>query len=51
MGVLKSMLKLWFVLVVAASIAGVVMLVKWPNDVESVSVDDWPDVPRNPASE
>ena len=51
MGLLKAVLKLLFVLVVAASIAGVVMLVKRPKDDGSLSVDEWPDVPRNPASE
>jgi hypothetical protein len=51
MSVLKTVLKLLFVVVVAASIAGIVMLVKRPKDDESVSVDEWPDVPRNPASE
>jgi hypothetical protein len=51
MGVLKTVLKLLFVLVVAASITGVVMLVKRPKDAGPISVDEWPDVPRNPASE
>jgi hypothetical protein len=51
MSVLKTVLKLLFVVVVAASIAGVVMLVKRPDDDEPVSVDEWPDVPRHPASE
>jgi len=32
MGALKTVLKLMFILVVAASIAGVVMLVKRPKD-------------------
>jgi len=50
MSVLKTLLKLLFVVVVAASIAGIVMLVKGKNDDESVTVDEWPDVPRNPAS-
>jgi hypothetical protein len=51
MGALKALLKVLFVLVVAASIAGVVMLVKRPKDAEPVSFDEWPDVSRNPASE
>jgi len=51
MGALKTVLKLMFVLVVAASIAGVVMLVKRPKDSDPVSFDEWPDVPRNPDSE
>jgi hypothetical protein len=51
MSVLRTLLKLLFVVIVAASIAGVVMLVKRPNDDNTVSVDEWPDVPRNPAAE
>jgi hypothetical protein len=51
MGALKAVLKVLFVLIVAASIAGVVMLVKRPKDAEPVSFDEWPDVPRNPANE
>jgi hypothetical protein len=51
MSALKTVLKLLFVLVVAASVAGVVMLVKRPKDGEIVSVDEWPDVARNPDSE
>ena len=51
MSALKTVLKLMFVLVVGASVAGIVMLVKRPKDAESVSTDEWPDVPRNPASE
>ena len=51
MGALKSVLKLMFILVVAASIAGVVMLVKRPRDPGPVAFDEWPDVARNPESE
>jgi hypothetical protein len=51
MSALKAVLKIMFVLVVAASVAGIVMLVKRPKDAEPVSFDEWPDVPRNPASE
>jgi hypothetical protein len=51
MSALKIVLKLLFVLVVAASVAGVVMLVKRPQDAGPVSVDEWPDVARNPDSE
>jgi hypothetical protein len=51
MSALKTVLKLLFVVVVAASIAGVVMLVKRPTDAEPVSFDEWPDVARNPDSE
>lgn len=45
---LKSLLKVMFLLVVAASIAGVVMLVKRPKNEQPNSFDEWPDVPRNP---
>ncbi len=51
MSALKTVLKLLFVLVVAASIAGVVMLVKRPDDAEPVSFEEWADVPRNPESD
>jgi hypothetical protein len=51
MSALKTVLKLLFFLVVAASIAGVVMLVKRPQDSGPVSVDEWPDVARNPDSD
>jgi hypothetical protein len=51
MGALKAVLKIMFVLIVAASVAGVVMLVRRPRDAEPVSFDEWPDVPRNPASD
>ena len=50
MSALKAILKLLFIVVVAASIAGVVMLIKRPKDNEPVSFDEWPDVPHNPAS-
>jgi hypothetical protein len=48
---LKSLLKVMFLLVVAASIAGVVMLVKRPKNDQAISFDEWPDVPRNPDAE
>jgi len=45
---LKSLLKVLLLLVVAASVAGVVMLVKRPKNEQPISFDEWPDVPRNP---
>lgn len=51
MGALKSILKVMFLLIVAASIAGVVMLVKRPKDAEPISFDEWPDVAHNPDAE
>ncbi len=50
MGVLKSLLKLTILLVALAAIAGVVALVRRSSDSDPVSFDEWPDVPRNPAS-
>jgi hypothetical protein len=45
---LKSLLKVMFLLVVAASIMGAVMLLKRPKNEEPISFDEWPDVARNP---
>ncbi|MEO9181084.1 MAG: hypothetical protein ABI298_05480 [Acidimicrobiales bacterium] len=51
MGVLKALLKVTFLIVVAATITGVVTLVKRPKDTVPVSFEEWPEVPNNPASE
>jgi hypothetical protein len=51
MGALKTVLKIMFVLVVAGCIAGVIKVQVKPKDAQPVSMDEWPDVPRNPASE
>ena len=48
MSALKSLLKVMFLVIVAASIAGVVMLVKRPTNEQTNSFDEWPDVARNP---
>ena len=50
MSALKALVKLVVLIVLAGAVAGVVMLVKRPKDAGSVSYDEWPDVPRNPAS-
>ncbi len=50
MGVFKTLFKLTLLVVLAAAIAGVVMVVKRPRDAGPVSFEDWPDVPRNPAA-
>ncbi len=47
---MKSIVKLAVLLVLAAAVAGVVMLVKRPKIADPVSFDEWPTVPRNPAS-
>ena len=50
MSTLKAAVKLVVLLVLAAAVAGVVMLVKRPKNADPVSFDEWPDVARNPAS-
>jgi hypothetical protein len=49
-GVIKTLFKLTLLVVLAAAIAGVVMVVKRPKDGAPVSFEEWPDVPRNPAA-
>jgi hypothetical protein len=45
MDTLKTVLKIMFVLVLVGCISGVI------KDTDPVSFDEWPDVPRNPATE
>jgi hypothetical protein len=49
MGLLKALLKLSFLLVLAAALAGVVVLVKRPKDTDPVTYDEWPTVVENPS--
>ena len=51
MSALKTVLKIMFVLVVVGCITGVIKIQTKPKDAEPVSFDEWPDVPRNPATE
>jgi hypothetical protein len=51
MSVLKAILKVLFVLVLVGIVAGVVKVQMKSKDADPVSFDEWPDVPRNPASE
>ncbi len=48
-GLVKILLKIFVLLLVAAAIAGVVVLVKKPA-AEPVSFEHWPDVPRKTAA-
>ena len=50
MSALKVLVKFVVLIVLSAAVAGVVMLVKRPKDTDPISFDEWPDVPRNPAS-
>ena len=51
MSAFKTVLKIMFVLVVVGCITGVIKVQTKPKDAEPVSFDEWPDVPRNPATE
>jgi hypothetical protein len=51
MSALKTVLKIMFVLVLVGCITGVVKIQTRSKDTEPVSFDEWPDVPRNPASD
>jgi hypothetical protein len=49
-GLLKALFKLSLLLVLAAALAGVVVLVKRPKNSDPVSYDEWPPVAHNPAA-
>jgi len=51
MGVLKTVLKIMFVLVIVGCVTGAIKIQMRSKDAEPVSFDEWPDVPRNPASD
>jgi len=48
-GVLKTLVKLAFLLSLGAVVAGVVVLTKKSSSSGPVSYEQWPDVARNPA--
>jgi hypothetical protein len=50
MGFLKAVVKLSIILVLAAAMAGVVVLVKRPKNADPVTYDEWPPVAQNPAA-
>jgi hypothetical protein len=50
-GILKALFKLAILLVLGASVAGVVMVLKRPAAAGPVSYDEWPSVPHNPAAQ
>lgn len=50
MGLLKTLVKLSFLLVLGVVVSGVVFLVKRPKDESVISFEEWPSVPRNPQS-
>jgi hypothetical protein len=51
MDTLKTVLKIMFVLVLVGCISGVIKVQLGQKDTDPVSFDEWPDVPRNPATE
>jgi hypothetical protein len=48
-GLLKALLKLSFLLVLTAALAGVIVLVKRPKNSDPVTYDEWPIVAENPS--
>ena len=50
MSFLKAFFKLALLLLVAAAVAGVVMMVKRPKSQGPLSFEQWPDVPEKPAA-
>lgn len=50
MGFIKAVIKLSVLLVLAAALAGVVVLVKRPKNSDPVNFDEWPPVAQNPAT-
>ena len=50
MGPFKALVKLCVLLTVGAAVVGVVVLLKRHHETDSLSFDEWPDVPRNPAA-
>jgi hypothetical protein len=49
-GLLKALIKLSILLVLAAALAGVIVLVKKPKNADPVTYDEWPPVVQNPAA-
>jgi hypothetical protein len=47
-GLLKILLKLSFLLMLGAVVAGAVFFVRRPKDDTPISFEEWPSVPRNP---
>jgi hypothetical protein len=50
MGLVKTLLKILILVVLAAALAGVVVLVKRPKDPDPITYDEWPPVAENPAA-
>jgi hypothetical protein len=48
-GLLKALLKMMFLLVLTAAVAGVIVLVKRPKNSDPVTYDEWPTVAESPA--
>ena len=49
MGLAKKVTKLLVLLLVVAAVAGVATMLKAKRAERDVTIDEWPDVPRNPA--
>jgi hypothetical protein len=48
-GLLKALLKMMFLLVLTAALAGVIVLVKRPKNSDPVTYDEWPTVAESPS--
>ena len=48
-GLMKKLAKLLVLLLVVAAVAGVATMLKAKRAERDVTIDEWPDVPRNPA--
>jgi hypothetical protein len=50
MGLVKALFKVAILLVLAAALAGLVVLIKRPKNADPVTYDEWPPVAENPAA-
>ena len=46
----KTLFKLMIILLVGAAVAGLVTMARRSRDDETISFDQWPDVPENPTA-
>ncbi|MDE3082093.1 MAG: hypothetical protein KGJ39_01585 [Acidobacteriota bacterium] len=49
MGLMKKLTKLLVLVLVVAAVAGIATMIKAKQAQRDVTIDEWPDVPRNPA--
>ena len=49
MGLMKKLVKLLVIIAVLAAVAGIATMLKAKRAERDVTIDEWPDVPRNPS--